>query len=203
MRKLGSTIALIFIMLWTYGQDYNQKIEDYRTEFKDELISGERAPLEREDLQHIHFYEPDSNYRVIAQLTFIHDEQPFIIPTSSGKEKRYTRYALVDFELSGKKLRLTLYKSVLTANIATYTDYLFLPFTDATNDDETYGGGRYLDVKRSEINGNKLQIDFNLAYNPYCAYSSGYNCPIPPQENALYIPIEAGEKKFTGLYKKK
>jgi len=77
-----------------------------------------------------------------------------------------------------------------------YRDYLFLPFKDATNGDSTYGGGRYIDIRMSEINNNTLTIDFNKAYNPYCAYSDGFNCPVPPLENHLEVALEAGERKF-------
>jgi len=77
-----------------------------------------------------------------------------------------------------------------------YADYLFIPFTDNTSGNESYGGGRYLDYKISDIKNNKLLLDFNKAYNPYCAYTTGYNCPIPPAENDLKVAIKAGEKAF-------
>jgi uncharacterized protein (DUF1684 family) len=78
-----------------------------------------------------------------------------------------------------------------------YKDYLYLPFKDFTNGESTYGGGRYLDFKMSDIQENQtIIIDFNKAYNPYCAYSDGYSCPIPPSENHLQVFIEAGEKNI-------
>ena len=84
---------------------------------------------------------------------------------------------------------------------AQYKDYLFLPFTDLTSGKETYASGRYLDLKTDEIKNGKVTLDFNKAYNPYCAYVSGvYNCPIPPKENTLGVEVKAGEKLFTGSH---
>jgi uncharacterized protein (DUF1684 family) len=78
-----------------------------------------------------------------------------------------------------------------------YKNYLFIPFTDATSGTHTYEGGRYIDISIPEITDNKIIIDFNKAYNPYCCYTPGYSCPIPPKENALTIAINAGEMKYT------
>jgi uncharacterized protein (DUF1684 family) len=78
-----------------------------------------------------------------------------------------------------------------------YKDHLFLPFTDLTSGEETYTAGRYIDLSFEDIIDNKVVIDFNKAYNPYCAYVSGkYNCPIPPRENTLSVAILAGEKNY-------
>ena len=77
-----------------------------------------------------------------------------------------------------------------------YRNYLFVPFTDATTGDESYGSGRYLEFYIADIQNNTLQLDFNKAYNPYCAYAAGYKCPIPPRENNLPLAIKAGEKNF-------
>jgi uncharacterized protein (DUF1684 family) len=77
-----------------------------------------------------------------------------------------------------------------------YKNYLFVPFKDMTNGKETYGGGRYLDLETTDIQNDSVILDFNKAYNPYCAYSNGYSCPIPPKENHLAVSIEAGEKTF-------
>ncbi len=81
-------------------------------------------------------------------------------------------------------------------NDPTYKNYLFLPFTDLTSGEESYGGGRYIDLETTDIFNNKVIIDFNKAYNPYCAYASGYNCPIPPRENDLPVAVKAGEMNF-------
>ena len=83
-----------------------------------------------------------------------------------------------------------------------YQDYLFLPFKDLSNGNQTYGGGRYLDFRQGDIHEKAgeswLILDFNKCYNPYCAFSDGYNCPVPPQENHLPMAVDAGERQFKG-----
>jgi len=89
------------------------------------------------------------------------------------------------------------------SNIPAYADHLFLPFKDATNGEESYGGGRYIDLKASSIKDDKMAVDFNKTYNPWCAYSDGYNCPIPPIANHLDASLMAGEAKYTGPKKQR
>jgi len=98
---------------------------------------------------------------------------------------------------------LTLYQNFALLTNPLYKDLLFLPFTDLTNNKETYGGGRYINLDIKSINEAKIIIDFNKAYNPYCAYSDGYRCPIPPEENNLPLEIKAGEKNYKGEKKKR
>ena len=77
-----------------------------------------------------------------------------------------------------------------------YIDHLFIPFNDLTNYEETYGGGRYIDLSLNDIKDGKVVLDFNKCHNPYCAYSDGYNCPIPPEANRLKVAVKAGEMNF-------
>ncbi|MBP6826735.1 MAG: DUF1684 domain-containing protein, partial [Saprospiraceae bacterium] len=94
---------------------------------------------------------------------------------------------------------LQIYQNIRLLTSQKYFDYLFLPFKDTTNGDTTYGGGRYLDLRLDNIGSDQMmEIDFNKAYNPWCAYSDGYNCPIPPATNHLEMAVEAGEKVFRG-----
>ena len=115
------------------------------------------------------------------------------MPTSSGKFKQYQEYGKATFELDGKSFTLTLYQSLDLMKMKKYKDYLFLPFRDLTNEKETYGGGKYMDLKIPA--GNEIILDFNQSYQPYCAYNAfDYNCPIVPAENKLPVRIEAGVK---------
>jgi uncharacterized protein (DUF1684 family) len=91
---------------------------------------------------------------------------------------------------------LYIYQSEALMQQEKYKDYLFVPFGDATSGFTSYGGGRYMDFRLQDIKNNQLIIDFNKAYNPYCAYTTGYNCPIPPKENLLTVAIPAGEKNY-------
>jgi uncharacterized protein (DUF1684 family) len=106
--------------------------------------------------------------------------------TSTGDFNQYIRFGRFTFDVDGVEAELTLFTSA--------DGETFLPFVDATSPDETYGAGRYLELEH--INDNRYLVDFNLAYNPWCAYSPFYSCPLPPEENRLSVPIEAGEKNF-------
>lgn len=118
------------------------------------------------------------------------------MPTYSGVKKTYVKYGTLRFRLNGRKQSLNVYRSLSLQANAKYKDYLFIPFKDKTNGMISYGGGRYLDLKTTDLKDNTYTLDFNKAYNPYCAYSDGFNCPIPPAANHLAIEIKAGEKKF-------
>ena len=138
----------------------------------------------------LNYYEPDPNYRVQAIIKPIENGEQLIIPTSDGKKQRYQKFAFAEFKLGGNRHRLLLLKQVGFNP----PDVIFTAFVDATSGDETYGGGRYLDL--SFKNARQITIDFNLAYNPYCAYNPTFSCPLPPKENILPIPIRAGEKNY-------
>lgn len=107
-----------------------------------------------------------------------------MLPTSTGAQQRYERAGKVQFQVDGQPATLTVFKDA--------SGY-FVPFRDTTSETETYGAGRYLEP---EMEGDQLRVDFNYAYNPYCAYNEEYSCPIPPRENWLPVPIAAGEKRF-------
>ncbi|MFB2118179.1 DUF1684 domain-containing protein [Parapedobacter sp. 2B3] len=183
------------LVIGQYSIDSARKLRQLKLE---RLANDPGAPLTVEDIQHIHHYDPDSTYVAHGHVEILLREQPFRMPTSDGTSKSYVRYAKVRFQLQGHEEELTLYRSPdLFAN-PLYRDHLFLPFTDETNGGETYGGGRYIDLSLNDIRNGSITIDFNTAYNPYCAYSSGYRCPIPPAENFLPIAVKAGEKNYTG-----
>ena len=196
MKYLIFIFCLISSPSW--AQSFNEHIAEHRANFKADFIKETRSPLKEEDLKHVHFYDADSNFRLVAKVEILANEKIFKMPTYDGTSKEFIRYAKVSFKLNGKNLQLTLYRSIsLMANPA-YKELLFLPFTDQTNKETTYGGGRYIDLSLKDITDQQLTIDFNKAYNPYCAYSDGYRCPVPPEENDLPIQILAGEKKYTG-----
>ncbi len=150
-----------------------------------------------QDRSFIHFFEPDSNFRVIAKFEKLNDPIGFKIPTTQGSFQQYFRYGKISFSINNTALQLIIYQSKDMLYAEGYEDYLFLPFLDATNGGETYEGGRYIDLSIKDIKDNTILVDFNKAYNPYCCYAKGYHCPIPPKENAMNISITAGEKKYT------
>jgi len=136
------------------------------------------------------FFPVNFDYRVVAQVQRLKGEPFFEIPTSGTKTPEYRRFAILRFELDGKSQELTLLQNKDNLRNPLYRNRLFLPFQDQTNGHQTYGGGRYIDLLIPE--GDTMILDFNQSYHPYCAYTDGYNCPIPPRENRLNLAVEAG-----------
>ena len=149
------------------------------------------------DKKGLQFYPINKAYRVTATFKPSSKSDWLTFKTSAQKTKIFKLYGTLSFKLSNKQCQLNIYQSQELLPNPEYKNYLFLPFTDATSGKETYASGRYIDLSSTDIKNGSVVIDFNKAYNPYCAYVSGiYNCPIPPKENALPIAIKAGEKSF-------
>lgn len=142
------------------------------------------------------FYEPDSAFVVYATVKKIKKAKWFFMKTTTDRLPEYRPYAEIKFELEGKNHRLICYQSRQLMNNPDYEDYLFLPFTDLSSGEGSYGGGRYLDLRLGEIKKGRVVLDFNYAYNPYCAYNHKYSCPIPPAENHLNVAIKAGAAAY-------
>ncbi len=190
--------SLFFLpTLSTQGQDFNKEIKSHRKAYKKSFLTEERSPLHKKEVRFLNFFNPDQNYQVKAVFTTTPDSAPFDMATYSGITKSYRQYGTLTFHINGTAHQLSIYQSMLLMRMPGYKDYLFLPFKDLSNGDSTYGGGRYLDFRFEDIKNDTLIIDFNKAYNPWCAYSDGYNCPIPPLENHLDLAIPAGEKNYT------
>lgn len=144
----------------------------------------------------LQYYAPDIRYRIMAELDPIPEKKMVLLSTNDGKEQRYIEYGYATFKLDGESNKLLILE---IADMGPARGKLFLAFGDKTSTVETYGAGRYLDVTKTP-GSSTIKLDFNLAYNPYCAYNSSYSCPLPPPENLLSIAIKAGEKMFhTGL----
>lgn len=172
-------------------------IDEHRMEYKAHFLSDARSPLSAADTAFLDFFTADENWRLVTTFERTPEEKPFEMRTYSGQKREYVKYGQVHFTFNGEKQTLSVYQNLRLLQDSTYRDYLFLPFKDVTNGEETYGGGRYLDFKLGDIQAdNALVVDFNRCYNPWCAFSDGFNCPIPPIENHLEIAILAGEKNF-------
>ncbi len=176
-------------------EDYTERILKERENIRNFLRGSDESPFASEDVlfKELNYYEPDPAYQVTARLERVEDHKLLTLPTSDGKEEKYIRYGYADFEIDEQPQRLL----VLQPFEQQQPPMLFVTFADATSGEETYGGGRYLNVEMPGRTGQKsLKLDFNLAYNPYCAYNPTFSCPLPPQENVLNIPIPVGEKNF-------
>lgn len=166
-------------------------LEQFRKD-KDELFGkGEESPLtstQKGAFKGLNYYPPNPNL-VFRNLTIESSGEDSLvqIKTSSGDMQAFKNLGEINFDIDGKPCRLTVYESTNEAG-------LFLPFRDETNRGETYHEGRYVEV---ELEGGAIkELDFNYAYNPYCAYNDGFRCPITPKENTLPVEITAGEKRF-------
>lgn len=185
-----------FLLLFSVKLFAQQSYEASMRAFLDNYVQTHEV-VKGEDRKALQFYPVDKNYRVVATLTKVNDDKWINFPTSGKLTKAFKVYGILSFAINGKPLRLNVYQSQDQFLNNGDKTYLFLPFTDFTTGEETYEGGRYLDLFTKDIQGNTLVLDFNKAYNPYCAYVSGqYNCPIPPGANALPIAIRAGEKAY-------
>lgn len=193
---------LIFLFLFipgiVLGQDYARELTEYRQQKAEAFGKQEFGPLRKEQLGYLAYFPAQEGMRVEARVELLPDEPSFRMPTYDGSSNEYKRYALLHFNLGGKPQVLTAYQSVALFQTAAYKNYLFVPFMDKTNGKSSYEGGRYLDLSIDQIKDNLLSLDFNKAYNPYCAYSNGYRCPQPPKENILNLAIDAGEMNYKG-----
>ena len=163
--------------------------KELNLEFKDPEVSP-LADKYRKDFESLDFFLPDTSYVVQAKFVRTPEALPFLMPTTTDRKSEEVVYAIVEFTLNGDYYKLEVYQNPELILQEKYRDYLFLPFTDLTNGKETYGGGRYLDLRIPE--GDTIVLDFNRAYNPYCAYSDRYSCPITPRDNYLDTEIKAG-----------
>ncbi|MEO8413379.1 MAG: DUF1684 domain-containing protein [Ginsengibacter sp.] len=188
---LFTIFILFFQPTFPQQQTYKDSILSYQANYINthEVVVGD-------DRKYIGFYPVDRSYCVIASFQKIADTKGFIMNTSSGMMKKYFQYGLLTFTMQGSLLHLYIYQSETLMQQEKYKDYLFVPFGHATSGFSSYGGGRYLDFTMADLKNKKLVLDFNKAYNPYCAYTTGYNCPIPPKENLLTVAIHAEEKTY-------
>jgi uncharacterized protein (DUF1684 family) len=169
----------------------------FQDELNREFADPDTSPLAdryRKDFEGLEFFDPDTSYVVVAELFRTPEAVPFLMPTNTDRLSREVVYGLVNFELKGQTYQLEVYQNEELKAEEGYKDYLFLPFTDETNGNETYEGGRYIDLSIPE--GNRLEIDFNKSYNPYCAYNKKYSCPLVPPQNHLSTAVMAGVKAF-------
>lgn len=195
MKKISFLFLILSLFLNAQTEKENiASIKKFQKELNTEYLNPKESPLRGDNLKNFKkhpFFPINLKYRVTAKFVKTENPVPFELPTSSGKFKQYQEYGKATFELDGKSFTVTLYQSLDLMKMEKYKDHLFLPFRDETNEKETYGGGKYMDLKIPA--GNEIILDFNQSYQPYCAYNAfDYNCPIVPAENKLPIRIEAG-----------
>lgn len=161
--------------------------------FKD-VTKSPLSKADRKKFKGLSFFPFDSSYVIQAQLKKIPNSEWFQMKTTTDRSTKERVYGVLSFQLRGNPYSLHVYQGEEHLNSEDLKDYLFLPFLDLTNGNESYGGGRYIDLKISE--SDYIIIDFNKAYNPYCVYNDKFSCPIVPRINFLNTEIRAGEMNY-------
>ena len=161
-----------------------EKDEFFRTSHNSPLPHGSAATFAG-----LEYFDPAPSLRFEAKLQRYSNPEAVMVATSKGTRQLFNRAGYFDLVIEGEPLRIHAYQSAERDD-----PNLFIPFRDATSGKESYGAARYLDLPVEH--NDQYAVDFNYAYNPYCAYSEDYVCPLPPQENWLQVPIRAGEKKY-------
>ena len=164
------------------------ELDEFRARKDDFFKSHPQSPLTREqkqDFKGLNYFPENKDLQLEVQVELLNDQNPMTMQTSTGGVQEYMRYGRFKFQADGQEAELTIYQS----------DHgFFLPFVDALAGKETYPAGRYLEP--DALPGNRFHVDFNIAYNPYCAYNEMWSCPITPAENRLKVAVRAGEKLF-------
>jgi uncharacterized protein (DUF1684 family) len=195
MKKLLLTVAGILIFAIVVAQKKDSYSDSIRV-FQKNYVATHEVVVEKKDKKHFRFFPIDKAYNLHCYFERIVDTVGFTMPTSAGTQKYFFKYGRLDFIVAGEECLLYVYQGKDLMATEKYRDYLFVPFTDATTGNESYGSGRYLEFYKQDIQNDSLQLDFNKAYNPYCAYATGFKCPIPPRENRLSVFIRSGEMNF-------
>lgn len=163
---------------------------DFRRMKDNFFKSDHQSPLDsqqKKTFSGLNYYPENPNFRFDLELEKVAKPEKVTMPTSTGDQQDYWHAGQIHFTVQGRTAILQVYLAVDGGEY-------FIPFVDLTAPEETYGAGRYLEPEN--LGDGRLHIDFNLAYNPYCAYNDNWSCPIPPRENRIGVRIEAGEKKF-------
>jgi uncharacterized protein (DUF1684 family) len=204
MRKIwiaGFILAVLGLLLYsisgtqpakTLDEAYLSRLREARRQKDQNLHNAPNSPIpgaQRATFAGLRYFAPAVGFRVVASITRLPVLLPQPLAMSLGAPENYQRWGTAEFELNGKPQKLTLLQK-------TGDKQLFVPFTDPTNGEQTYGAGRYLDVPLPPAEATEVELDFNQAYNPYCAYNHDFSCPLPLAENRLTVPVVAGEQAF-------
>ncbi len=195
---IGLFAALATIVYYSMKEgtptEYIDQIEKERKEKNYFMRNNDASPFADSvaSFAALKFFPIDAKYRINASLKPVENKKMVVLPTSDGKEQRYMEYAHAEFSIDGVTCKLLILEVI---DMGPNRGMLFLAFGDETSAVESYGAGRYLDVKKVP-GSTSITLDFNTAYNPYCAYNDTYSCPLPPTENLLAVAIKAGEKIY-------
>ncbi|WP_178987725.1 DUF1684 domain-containing protein [Winogradskyella schleiferi] len=197
MKNFVLLILIVFFVGCAQEKHLLNEETEWQKEMNADFKDATKSPLKDKDRKKftgLDFYKFDSTYVVKAKLKRTPNAKPFKMKTTTEERPDYVKYGVVAFTLKDKAYELSIYQNLGLLEEEGYEDYLFLPFLDDTNGNGSYPGGRYTEARIPEA--DTLIIDFNTAYNPYCAYNAKYSCPIVPRENYIPTEVEAGVKAF-------
>ncbi len=192
----GTLLLFLLLNLTAYAQNTRIEAEDWQAEMNMDFADSASSPLkpsDRKEFTGLPFFPINEKFGVWAQLELTPESKPFKMKTSTDRLADYRQYAMASFTIDEDTFSLAVYQNLRLLKRPGYEDYLFIPFMDASNGSKSYSGGRYIEIH--SVATDSLFINFNKAYNPYCAYNDRYSCPVPPSENYLDIAIEAGVLK--------
>jgi uncharacterized protein (DUF1684 family) len=197
LKKIALAVAIIGIIFYSLNDakpnnsKYLAELNKFRRDKNQSFRQSENSPLEtaqKASFDSLKYYPGDPAFIPHADISRNATPDTIRLQTTTNTAEKYLNWGSVKFSLNNAPQELRLY---LKADGRDST--LFIPFTDLTNGHDTYGGGRYLDAPVPKLNDSEIQLDFNRAYNPYCAYNNAYSCPVPPAENRLQVAIPVGE----------
>lgn len=196
-----ATVAITVVVIMFYSMStgtiergYSEQVEIERQQ-KDEFMKSDPASPFAKDtaaFTGLKYFPPDPGYKVVADLEYVKEKDVVVLNTNDGVQQRYIEYAYATFKLNDVDNKLLILEVMESGP---FRGTLFLAFADLTSAFETYGAGRYLDVAKTP-GANTITLDFNEAYNPYCAYAEDFSCPLPPRENVLNVALKAGEMTY-------
>lgn len=195
-----SALALLFcgfIQAQDRSFSHYEEVMDYRKKTDAEFADRGTTPLPPavlDTFSGLKYFPVDSMYRVVARFVRTEEDKPFEMTTTTSRRPMYQKFGELHFRLDTLDVVLEVFQNLQHKKMAEFRDHLFLPFKDMSNGEESYGGGRYLDMSIPQ--SDTVIIDFNKAYNPYCAYNERYSCPVPPPQNFIPYRILAGVRKF-------
>lgn len=197
MRNFLLIITMVFLTGCKDDKRPITGVTDFQRKLNASFKDATTSPLKDKDRKEffgLDYFPVDSSYVVMARLERTPETEYFEIRTTTDRISRERVYGVLHFNLEGNAYKLNVYQGEGNLSKKGFEDYLFLPFLDQTNGEGSYNGGRYIDLRTPQ--GDSITIDFNTAYNPYCAYNEKYSCPIVPRVNYLPLKVEAGVKAF-------
>ncbi len=190
-------LALVGVACSNKEQSEEARAEAFQKNLNKEFSDVKTSPLPKDALKKfktLDYFPISEDFVIEGTLVRTPDEKPFEMPTTTHRKPIYVKFGEIAFSLNNKEFKLDVFQDVTLREKKEYAKHLFLPFTDLTSGVTSYGGGRYIDLEIPE--DDKIIVNFNLAYNPYCVYNPKFSCPIPPEQNFIEADINAGVKDY-------